>query len=302
MISRFRGPDGQPRLRTAILAQKIVCNDPAIADDLILCGTLQQFEAGDILVRQDDTDTDLFLIVCGRVSVSVNGREVAVRSCGEHVGEMVVIDPAVRRSATLTAIEQTVVLREPEPSFSKLAESYPVLWRRIAIELGCRLRERSKFMCPPNPRPVVFIGSSRESLPVAGALEAGIKSADIVTKLWTDGVFPPGPTSIESLAKAVEESDFALLVFGPDDKILSRGVHSEGPRDNVILELGMFMGRLKRFRSLIVQPRGVDLKIPSDLLGITPLDIDLPAGADIKVAVTPACDTVRELVRKHGPI
>jgi predicted nucleotide-binding protein len=64
----------------------------------------------------------------------------------------------------------------------------------------------------------------------------------------------------------------------------------------------MFMGRLKRFRSLIVQPRGVDLKIPSDLLGITPLDIDLPAGADIKVAVTPACDTVRELVRKHGPI
>jgi CRP/FNR family cyclic AMP-dependent transcriptional regulator len=300
LIQRFQGPEGLPRLLVAVRSQQLVVGHEEIAAQLVGAGALHQLEIGEILLSQGDTDSDLFLVICGSVSVSVNQREMAIRRSGQHVGEMAVIDPTARRSATVAAIEQTVVLRVSGTLFSKLAENHPVLWRRIALELGNRLRERSKFVRAPNPRPVVFIGSSRESHPIAAVIDAGIKSPAVVTKLWTDGVFPPGPTTIESLATAVDESDFALLVFGPDDTVLSRGIESEAPRDNVILELGLFMGRLGRLRSWIVKPRGIDLKIPSDLLGITPLEFGLAPGDDPAVALAGPCAVIRQLVQKYG--
>jgi predicted nucleotide-binding protein len=44
----------------------------------------------------------------------------------------------------------------------------------------------------------------------------------------------------------------------------------------VIFELGLFTGYLGRERSLIVRQRGTDLKIPSDLAGVTMSTFDWP--------------------------
>jgi predicted nucleotide-binding protein len=39
----------------------------------------------------------------------------------------------------------------------------------------------------------------------------------------------------------VNECDSAVFVFGPDDKIHSRDGDYDAPRDNVVLELGLFL-------------------------------------------------------------
>lgn len=74
------------------------------------------------------------------------------------------------------------------------------------------------------------------------------------------------------------------------------------PRDNVILELGMFLGLHGQERALILRPRGADLKIPSDLLGITPLDYDAAKAEEdpIGAIATPA-NKLRRLIAKLGP-
>src|SRR5262249_46203633 len=54
-----------------------------------------------------------------------------------------------------------------------------------------------------------------------------------------------------------------------DDFTKSRGVETKSPRDNLIFELGLFMGALGRRRAFpIVAPgKNTAVKLPSDLLG-----------------------------------
>ena len=77
----------------------------------------------------------------GTFSVAIDGRVVACKKAGEHVGEMAVVDPFRPRSASVTATSDSVVARITEPDFSALADRYPRLWRRIALELANRLRD-----------------------------------------------------------------------------------------------------------------------------------------------------------------
>jgi CRP/FNR family cyclic AMP-dependent transcriptional regulator len=48
----------------------------------------------------------------------------------------------------------------------------------------------------------------------------------------------------------------------------SRGQSYASPRDNVLFELGLFMGRLGPKRVFIVHEADVNLKLPADLAGI----------------------------------
>ena len=49
---------------------------------------------------------------------------------------------------------------------------------------------------------------------------------------------------MESLERELDQSDFAIAIAQPDDLTESRGEAKPTPRDNVIFELGFFMGRL----------------------------------------------------------
>jgi predicted nucleotide-binding protein len=108
-------------------------------------------------------------------------------------------------------------------------------------------------------RPSVFIGSSTEGLAVAEAIQQALdRTADV--ELWTQGVFDLSYSYLESLLKALDTADFAILVLTPDDVVSSRRSQTPAPRDNVLLELGLFMGRLGRERCFFVYEQSQDLK------------------------------------------
>jgi len=46
-----------------------------------------------------------------------------------------------------------------------------------------------------------------------------------------------------------------------DDVIETRGTRHATLRDNVLFELGLFMGKLTRYRAILVHPRVTDLKL-----------------------------------------
>ena len=294
LIDRFVSASGTRLLIEALSKQAIVFGSVVVAKRLAVLCTVEEFSPGAKLIEQGGSDNDLLFVLGGSVKIIINGREVGKRNAGQHVGEMALLDVSARRAATVIASEETVVARISEPDFANVANDHSVMWRLIAIELADRLRQRSRFIKEPNPQPHLFIGSSRESLPVAEAIKDGLASMPFSTYLWTDDIFTASKTNIESLESELERSDFAILVLGPDDKVFSRGKDAEAPRDNVLFELGLFMGALSRRRTFFVIPTGLNLKIPSDLLGVTPLQYDPGKLANLS-------ESILKLIVNAGP-
>src|SRR5437899_1094402 len=105
--------------------------------------TVFECRPGTAIIRQGASDNPIYFIVAGSFSIVVNGRDVARRQAGQHVGEMALIDPAAPRSASVIARETSVVAKLSEDMFSRIANQHPRLWRLLAVELCARLRERN---------------------------------------------------------------------------------------------------------------------------------------------------------------
>ncbi len=304
MLDRLQGADGHRRLVDAMRLQQIVKDDEPLAAELASAAELISFNptpGQEEIIRQGAVDNDIYFILSGRVSITVNGREVATRTAGQHVGEMALIDPQKYRSATVLAIEPALLARIPESLFSRIADKYPYLWRRLALELGDRLRQRAKFHERPNDQPIFFIGSSAENLLIAREIQSGLSHDPMEVIVWTDGVFRPSAGNVESLLAAVKKSDFAALVLTPDDTVICCDIEKAAPRDNCIFELGLFMGALGRERAFIVKAWGVDVKLPSDLLGLTPIEYG-PGNIDsLPSRIAPVCTALRKIILQSKP-
>jgi CRP/FNR family cyclic AMP-dependent transcriptional regulator len=263
-------------------------------------GTLGAFKAGDSIITQGASDNDVYLLLSGEVDVYVNLRCVATRSTHDTVGEMAVIDPSAPRSATVSARSDVVVLKLSEPVFQTVAVEFPHVWRVLAQIVADKLRQRAAFLSSPNVRPVLFIGSSAETLNIAEAIALGLKHANIDAVPWTAGIFGAGGVTIDSLMSAVAEADYAAFVFGPDDTVVSRGDDYSAPRDNVVFELGLFMGRLDRTHAVIIKEQHSDIKIPTDLLGVTAITYIMRPGATLDRVVQPVCIELKNLIAGRG--
>src|ERR1019366_6665779 len=103
-------------------------------------------------------------------------------------------------------------------------------------------------------RPRLFIGCSDESVDYAYAIQQNLDDDAEVT-VWKQGIFELTKTSVESLIKTLDRSDFAVFVFAPNDALRLRQKKYAAVRDNVVFELGLFMGKLGRQRTFIVVPK-----------------------------------------------
>jgi hypothetical protein len=148
----------------------------------------------------------------------------------------------------------------------------------------------------------VFIASSSEGLDVVKAVRLLLLQElrdGVEIEPWTRA-FELSATYIESLEKAVVEADFAVLVLTPDDLTTIRHKQKFTSRDNVIFELGLFMGSLGRGRCFLVQDDRPNLRIPSDLLGVKAATYRKPAEGDLKAALDPVCAMIGERIAKKG--
>lgn len=114
----------------------------------------------------------------------------------------------------------------------------------------------------------VFIGGSTEALKHAQIVKDVLEdSGEIKCTIWNDGVFGFNQTFLRALTQACYSYDFGLLIASKDDIALIRDNIKDIPRDNIILEYGLFLGVLSNNRTFLLQEKGTNL--PTDLLGYT---------------------------------
>lgn len=151
-------------------------------------------------------------------------------------------------------------------------------------------------------KPKIFIGSSVEGLEIAYAVQQNL-SYNVEVTVWSQGVFELSMTSIESLISILEQSDFAIFIFSPDDIIKIREIEHITVRDNVIFELGLFIGKLGRERTFIILPDKIDFHIPTDLLGITTGKFETNRlDGNFQAATGPVCHQIRTQINKIGKL
>jgi predicted nucleotide-binding protein len=189
-----------------------------------------------------------------------------------------------------SAVDETTATKFKELGVGALLEDWKDCRDRQAGHLeGLALRIGATDLAKEESKqqgtvPITPIHLSKKVFVVHGHdVEAKETVARFIERLRLDPVIlheqpNSGRTIIEKF-EVFSDVGFAVILLTPDDVGASSGEPKNlkpRARQNVILELGYFMGKLSRFRVCALFKKGVE--IPSDYQGVLYIELD-PAGA-----------------------
>lgn len=118
----------------------------------------------------------------------------------------------------------------------------------------------------------VFLGSSSESVDQMHEVASWLETTGLEVVPWDEPrLFQLGENTLEALVRISKSVDAAVFIFGEDDRIWYRSDALPQPRDNVLMEYGLFVGVLGPKRAIIA--RCGNPKTAADLQGITWVDV-----------------------------
>lgn len=145
-----------------------------------------------------------------------------------------------------------------------------------------------------------------EGLSIARAVRHNL-SHDARVTVWTESTFALSESTLNSLCQELPEHDFGVFVLRADDFARMRENIYSVTRDNVIFELGLFVGYLGKNRVFLIVPEDREdqekFHLPSDLIGVQPARFEPDwAEKEPNRALGLACDQIRPHIVKLGTL
>lgn len=111
----------------------------------------RRFGRREVLFHEGDAGDSLHLIDRGRVAVRITTplgdvATVNVHDAGEVVGELALLDPASKRTATVVALEPTETLSLHRDEFAELRRQHPSVDRFLVAILAAEVRRLSHLL------------------------------------------------------------------------------------------------------------------------------------------------------------
>jgi type IV pilus assembly protein PilB len=117
---------------------------------------IENYEDGDYIIRQGNTDIDFFKLIQGAVLVVRDGKKIAeISQPEEYFGEMSAISGGAR-TASIVSKGRAVVKRFPGDKLMEIIEKYPDVSRHLFKTLVSRLGQANEIMvklASSGPRP-----------------------------------------------------------------------------------------------------------------------------------------------------
>lgn len=115
-------------------------------------------------------------------------------------------------------------------------------------------------------KPKIFIGSSKSGLKAAEKVKTHLSNIGECF-LWDESsIWEPNRSTFDNLLRMVSYFDFGVFVATADDLTLTNDHIVIEPRDNVILEMALFLGAMGKDKSFLLVEKGI--KLPTDFSGI----------------------------------
>jgi hypothetical protein len=114
------------------------CSDVELRQ-VIEKGYRKKLASGEIICRENDPGDSFYIILSGAVEVVVESisQQVAIRTCGEFIGEMSLLMGSPR-TATLRTLEETILFVVDRNNLQSLLQKHQNLADKIAEELSKR--------------------------------------------------------------------------------------------------------------------------------------------------------------------
>ncbi len=248
-----------------------------------LAGELEThaLKRGDVLVRQGDPADALYIVLTGRFAVTIEGRREPISEIGpdQPIGEIAFLTGGVR-TATVTALRDSLVLRLGRPEFDKLSAKHPDIWRTLTCTLSQRLAAMTTaaehVAADPRPRTIAIIRAGSEPVPrqFIDALTTVFSAATRTLVLDSEkvGEMLPKGAALDS-AEATQafnelESTFDYVIFIADeeltpwsqkairhaDLVLGVGVHAGNAKPNRLEQAAAAFVNAEARRLVLLHP------------------------------------------------
>lgn len=192
---------------------------------------VMNLQRGDVLMAQDAPADTMFVVVSGRFGVTVAGRAAPVAELGpgQPVGEIAFLAGGTR-TATVTALRDSVVLSLGRAEFDALATRQPGIWRALSRALARRVAQGNVARAaPPDPLPrtitLIRAGSSAMPRAFVDALVAQFRRTSRIAvmgaPLVADVMPPPADVAAADATHALNALEQAhdFVLFLADDEL-----------------------------------------------------------------------------------
>ncbi len=136
---------GKKNRKTQVLSEVLLfsgCNRKEL-DKISSLATEVDVPAGKVLAREGTPGREFYVILEGKASVSIEGRDVATLGPGDFFGEMALLDQGPRVATVIADSPMEVAVLDPR-EFSTLVEEHPGVARKILKVLAQRLRDSER--------------------------------------------------------------------------------------------------------------------------------------------------------------
>jgi len=223
----------------------------------------RSLKRGDVLVRQGDSADALYIVLSGRFSVTQEGRRDPITEIGpeQPIGEIAFLTGGPR-TATVTAMRDSLVLRLGRTEFDQLSAKYQCIWRTLTSALAERLTATTAFeSAAPDPRPrtITIIRAGRAPVPerfiavlssvFAGETKTLLLDAAKAKELLPKDVALDSAEATQALNALESEYDYVIFLADTEmtpwsqkairhaDLLLAVGTHASDPTPNALEKL-----------------------------------------------------------------